>query len=162
MGGFIGMFNGIKRSYILLAIILMEIIEEFGTDVGLRMYQNSIEKQANLIYKELKKDIQPNLDSLDKGIFVYRRFMEEAGAEIIIHKNEENSVTFLVRQCPFYEAFINIGIDCGYFLGSLCTYLIIPAVQAVLECFDACLKLEAMLIRESAEEFCLEKIILTK
>jgi hypothetical protein len=139
----------------------MEIIEEFGTDIGFKMLKKSIERQADINYKEMCKDITPDLSSLDKGVKVYSCFMEEAGAKFNIHKKDENSFTFLVTRCPFYEAFLHVGIDCGYFLGGLCTHITLPAIQSILQRFDSRLKLEPVLIRNSVEELCLERISLT-
>jgi predicted ArsR family transcriptional regulator len=152
------MFNGVRRSYTLLALLLMEVIEELGTDRGLEMLQRATERQADVIHRELSREIEPDLQPLEKGVEAYRRFMEEAGAEVQVQKREGDSATFLVRRCPFYEAFLNIGIDCGYFLGGLCAQITLPAVQAILRRFDPRLTLETSLVRESAEEFCLERV----
>ena len=53
-----------------------------------------------------------------------------------------------------------MGVDCGYFIGGLCTHLTLPAIQATLKRFDPRLKLEPRLVRETAEEFCLERVYL--
>ena len=81
-------------------------------------------------------------------------------AEATVHEKSESSVTFFVRRCPFYEALLDVGVDCGYFLGGLCNNLTLPAIQATLARFDHRLKLEPRLVRESAEEFCLERVYL--
>jgi predicted ArsR family transcriptional regulator len=154
------MFNGVRRSYTLLALLLMEVIEELGTDRGLEMLQRATEGQAEVIHRELSREMEPDLPPLERGVEVYTRFMEEAGAEVKVQNLEGNSATFLVRRCPFYEAFLDIGIDCGYFLGGLCTQITLPAVQATLMRFDPRLTLETTLVRESAEEFCLERVYL--
>ncbi|MCW3978488.1 MAG: hypothetical protein NWF12_01950 [Candidatus Bathyarchaeota archaeon] len=154
------MFEGIRRSYALLTLFLMEVIEELGTDRALEMLQFAVEKQAGIIERELRREIPEELDPLEKGVGVYRAFMEDAGAEVTVHEKSENSVTFLIRRCPFYEALLDVGVDCGYFLGGLCTNLTLPAVQAALARFDPRLKLKPRLVRESAEEFCLERVYL--
>ncbi|UCH56829.1 MAG: L-2-amino-thiazoline-4-carboxylic acid hydrolase [Candidatus Bathyarchaeota archaeon] len=154
------MFEGVRRSYALLILLLMEIIEELGTDRGLEMLQTSVEKQAAIIARELRRKIPENSDLLDTSNLVYRAFMEEAGAELAVHEKTEDSITYRVKRCPFYEAFLDVGIDCGYFLGGLCTHLTLPAIQAALNHFRGGLKLEPLLVRESAEEFCLERISL--
>jgi predicted ArsR family transcriptional regulator len=154
------MFNGVRRSYTLLALLLMEVIEELGTDRALEMLQRATEGQAEVVHRKLGKEMEPDLPPLEKGVEVYRRFMEEAGAEVQVQNLEGNSATFLVRRCPFYEAFLDIGIDCGYFLGGLCTQITLPAVQATLMRFDPRLTLETTLVRESAEEYCLERVYL--
>ena len=154
------MFEGIRRSYTLLTLLLMEIIEELGTDRALEMLQASVEKQAEIIARELKREIPEDADPLQKGMAVYSAFMEDAGAEIIIHERTEDSVTYMVKGCPFYEALLDVGVDCGYFLGGLCIHLTLPAIQATLKRFDPRLRLEPRLVRESAEEFCLERVYL--
>jgi len=154
------MFEGIRRSYTLLTLLLMEIIEELGTDRALEMLQASVEKQAEIIAGELRRKIPEEITPLEKGMAVYSAFMEDAGAEIIIHERTEDSVTYMVKGCPFYEALLDVGVDCGYFLGGLCTNLTLPAIQSTLERFDPRLRVEPRLVRESAEEFCLERVFL--
>jgi predicted ArsR family transcriptional regulator len=154
------MFEGIRRSYALLTLFLMEVIEELGTDRALEMLQLAVEKQASIIERELRRKIPEDVPPLEKGVEVYRAFMEDAGAEVTVHEKNKSSVTFLVRRCPFYEALLDVGVDCGYFLGGLCNNLTLPAIQAVVARFDPRLKLEPMLVRESAEEFCLERVYL--
>jgi hypothetical protein len=154
------MFEGIRRSYTLLTLLLMEIIEELGTDRALEMLQASVEKQAEIIVGELIRKIPEETTPLEKGMAVYSAFMEDAGAEIIVHERTEDSVTYRVKGCPFYEALLNVGVDCGYFLGGLCTHLTLPAIQSTLESFDPRLRVEPRLMRESVEEFCLERVFL--
>jgi len=98
------MFDGIRRSYALLTLFLMEAIEELGSDRALEMLQSAVEKQAGIIERELRRKIPEDLPPLEKGLEVYRAFMEDAGAEVTVHEKSENSVTFLIRRCPFYEA----------------------------------------------------------
>jgi predicted ArsR family transcriptional regulator len=154
------MFEGVRRSYTLLALMLMEVIEGQGTVGGLEMLQRAVEKQAEIIARELRPRIQAGLGPLETGIEVYRRFMEDAGAEVTVHERGESSVTFRVGRCPFFEAFLDVGVDCGYFLGGLCNHITLPAVQATFARFDPRLKLETKLVRQSAEEFCLERVYL--
>ncbi len=156
------MFEGVRRSYALLALMLMEVIEEQGTDGGLEMLQRAAGKQAKIIARELRPRIPVGLGPLKTGMEVYRCFMEDAGAEVAVHDKKEDSVTFRVGRCPFFEAFLDVGVDCGYFLGGLCTHITLPAVQATLTRFDARLRLETKLVRESAEEFCLERVYMDK
>lgn len=143
-----------------MVLLLMEIIEDLGTDCGLGMLQDAVEKQADVIAREFKREIAGDLGPLEVGMEVYRRFMEDAGAEVLIHARADSSITFRIRRCPFYEALLDVGIDCGYFLGGLCSHITLPAIQAILTRFDPRLKLESKLVRESAEEFCLERIYL--
>ena len=154
------MYTGIRRSYTLLVQLLMEIIEELGTDRGIEMLQTSVEKQADIIEKELRDKIPKELPPIKKGITVYMDFMESAGAEVTLREEDDDQATFWVKRCPFYEALLDVGIDCGYFLGGLCTHLTLPAIQATLKRFDPRLKLETKIVRESAEELCLERIYL--
>jgi hypothetical protein len=113
-----------------------------------------------LVARELRRKLPEGLSSIEIGAEVYRRFMEDAGAEINIHKQDENSVTFLINRCPFFEAFLDVGVDCGMFLNGLCTHLTLPSIQATLTEFDPQLRVEPVLTRESAEEFCLERVFL--
>jgi predicted ArsR family transcriptional regulator len=154
------MYTGIRRSYTLLVQLLMEIIEELGTDRGIEMLQTAVERQADIIEKELKDEIPEELPPIKKGIKIYRDFMESAGAEVTLREEDDVQATFWVKRCPFYEALLDVGIDCGYFLGGLCTHLTLPAIQATMERFDPRLKLETKIVRESAEELCLERIYL--
>ena len=154
------MYTGIRRSYTLLVQLLMEVIEELGTDRGIEMLQNAVERQADVIEKELKDAIPPEMPAIKKGVAIYRDFMESAGAEVTLREEDEDEATFWVKRCPFYEALLDVGIDCGYFLGGLCTHLTLPAIQAILTRFDPRLKLETRIVRESAEELCLERVYL--
>lgn len=152
------MFEGIRRSYALLVLLLMEVIEELGTDRGIEMLQKAAEGQAKIIERELRRSMPEGLDPLETGVKVYTEFMESAGAELAVHETGDDHVTFRVKRCPFYEAILDVGVDCGYFLGGLCTNLTLPSIQATLRRFDPRLRLEPKLVRESAEEFCLERV----
>jgi hypothetical protein len=148
------------QSYSLLILFLNEVIEELGTDRGLEMLQVAVDKQAEVIHGELLREMSEDSPPLEIGTAVYRTFMEEAGAEVVVHERDDSSITYRVARCPFYEAFLDVGIDCGYFLGGLCGELTLPAIQALLNKFDRRLRVESRLVRESAEEFCLERITL--
>jgi len=154
------MFSGVRRSYALLILFLNEVIEELGTDRGIEMLQTAVEKQAEVIHGELLRELPEDSSPLEIGDVVYRTFMKEAGAEVVVHNIDDSSITYRVVRCPFYEAFLDVGIDCGYFLGGLCGNLTLPAIQAILSRFDGRLRVESRLVRESAEEFCLERIFL--
>ena len=154
------MFNGVRRSYTLLILFLNEVIEELGTDRGLEMLHAAVEKQAEAIHGEFFRELPKDSPPLEIGDIVYRTFMEEAGAEVVVHERDDSAITYRVARCPFYEAFLDVGVDCGYFLGGLCGYLTLPAIQAILNRFDGRLRVESRLVRESAEEFCLERISL--
>ena len=150
--------GGVRRVYALLFLFLMEAIEELGTDRGLEMLQKAIEKHADIVTRELRRSLPKGLTPLDAGLQVYRLFMGDAGADVEVHSKDEASVTFMVRRCPFYEALLDVGVDCGYFLGGLCKNLILPAIQATLNRFDPRLGVETVIVRQSAEDFCLERI----
>ena len=152
--------SGVRRGYALLFLFLMEVVEELGTDHGLEMLHRAIEKQADIVAREFRRSLQVGLAPLDIGLQVYGRFMGEAGAEVEVHCRDEASVTVRVRRCPFYEALLDVGVDCGYFLGGLCNNLILPAIQETIRLFDPRLGVEAKIVRQSAEEFCLERIYL--
>ena len=154
------MFEGVKRSYVLLVLLLMEVIQELGTDRGIEMLQSAAEKQAVVIARSLEGKVVDGMSPIQKGVEIYMDFMEKAGAEVTLRDEDEGMATFWVKRCPFHEALLEVGIDCGYFLGGLCTHLTLPAIQATLERFDPRLKLETVIVRESAEELCLEKVYL--
>jgi predicted ArsR family transcriptional regulator len=155
------MFDGVRRAYDLQIIYVMKAIEELGTDKALELLEESAKQQGVIIAREMRKKLPKDLSNLEIGAEVYRRFMEDAGTEIKIHKQDERSVTFLIEHCPFFEAFLDVGVDCGIFLNGLCTYLTLPSIQATLNEFDKNLRVEPVLTRESAEEICLERVFLT-
>jgi predicted ArsR family transcriptional regulator len=156
------MFDGVRRAYDLQIIYVMRAIEELGTDKALELLEESAKQQGVTIAREMRKKLPKDLSNLEIGAEVYRRFMEDAGTAIKIHKQDERSVTFLIERCPFFEAFLDVGVDCGMFLNGLCTYLTLPSIQATLNEFDKNLRVEPVLTRESAEEFCLERVFLTE
>jgi hypothetical protein len=155
------MFDGVRRGYALAFLLLMEVIEELGSDRGLGMLQDAVERQADIVARELRRKVPVGLDQLDLGAWVYERFMGDAGAEVAVHRRDESSVVFRVARCPFYEALFDVGVDCGYLQGGLCANLIHPAIQAILGRFDPRLRLESEVTRQAAEEFCLERIYVT-
>lgn len=152
--------RGVRQAYTLLFLLLMEAIDQLGTDQALEMLQRAVEKQADIIVRELRQKIPVGLSPLDLGLAIYRRFMGDIGAEVEVYTRDATSATVVVRRCPFYEAFLDVGVDCGYFLGGLCTKLTLPAIGASLRRFDPRLRLEAGTIRQSAEDICLERIYL--
>ncbi len=151
--------EGVRRGYTLLVLYIIEVIKELGTQPSLDKLMEAADKQGVLIAKEMRKQIPVGLSPLDTGAEVYMRFMREAGADVSIHKKDEKSVTFVVRRCPFHEAFLEVGVDCGIFLKGLCSNLTLPAIQATLREFDTRLTVENVVARQSAEEVCLERVI---
>lgn len=154
------MFDGVRRAYDLQILYVMKVIEQLGTDKALDLLEEACQRQGVLVARELRRKLPEGLSSIEIGAEVYRRFMEDAGAEINIHKQDEKSVTFLINRCPFFEAFLDVGVDCGMFLNGLCTHLTLPSIQATLTEFNPRLRVEPVLTRESAEEFCLERVFL--
>lgn len=154
------MFDGVRRSYDLLILYVMKVIEQLGTNEALELLEDASKRQGVITAREMKRKLPDGLSNLDTGAEVYRRFMMDAGAEIKIHKRDETSVTFIIERCPFFEAFLDVGVDCGMFLNGLCSNLTLPSIQATLNEFDPDLRVETVLTRESAEEFCLERVYL--
>lgn len=156
------MFDGVRRAYDLQILYVMKVIEQLGTDKAIELLEEASKRQGVIIAREMRRKLPKDLSSIQIGAEVYRRFMEDAGAEIKVHKSDEKSVTFLIGKCPFFEAFLDVGVDCGMFLNGLCTYLTLPSIQATLKEFDDKLRVEPVLTREVAEDFCLERVFQAK
>ena len=156
------MFDGVRRAYMLQILYVMQVIEELDTDKALEFLEKASERQGVLIAREMKRTLPEGLSRVEIGAEVYRRFMTDAGAEISVHKQDETSITFVINKCPFFEAFLDVGVDCGMFLNGLCTHLTLPSIQATLNQFDQKLKVEAVLTREAAEDLCLERVFLSE
>jgi hypothetical protein len=154
------MFTGVKRAYVLLILYIMRVIERYGTDTALELLEEASERQGSIIADKMKHELQEEKNPLKIGAEVYSRFLKEAGAEIVEYKHDEKSFTFIVKKCPFYEALLDVGVDCGVFLNGLCSNLTLPSIQNCLKSFNLNLKVETVLTRESAEEICLERIFL--
>lgn len=154
------MFDGVRRGYLLLAFYMMEVINELGTEPSLAMLERAADKQAEVIAGELRKTIPKDLTPLKIGEYIYMDFMKKTGAEVAVHSKDEKSVTFRIFRCPFYECFLDAGINCGQFLNGICSNMTLPSIQATINRFDPRLKLETLVVRESAEEICLERIVL--
>ena len=150
--------EGVRRGYTLLTLYIIEVIKDLGTQPSLNKLMEAAEKQGPLIAKEIKRQMTVGLTPLETGTEVYMRFMRDAGADVAIHKRDDRSVTFVVRRCPFHEAFLEVGVDCDIFLKGLCSHLTLPAIQATLKEFDTRLGVENVIARQSAEEVCLERV----
>jgi len=155
------MLDGTRRAYTLLIFYIIQNINRVGTDPAIELLQEAAERQGIVIAREMRRIISKNLPPLEQGAEIYRRFMEDAGAEVEVHKKDENSITFRVAECPFYEAFLDVGVDCGYFLNGLCSKLTLPSIQSTLNQFNPNLRVETIVTREVAEELCLERVIIT-
>jgi predicted ArsR family transcriptional regulator len=153
---------GVRRGYTLLTLYIIEVIKDLGTQPSLDKLMEAAAKQGIIIAAEMKKQLPSGLTTLETGVEVYRRFMADAGAEVAIHKRDTESVTFVVNRCPFHEAFLEVGVDCGIFLKGLCSSLTLPAIQATLNQFDTRLRVENVVARASAEEMCLERVYLAE
>ena len=153
---------GVRRGYTLLTLYIIEVIKDLGTQPSLDKLMEAAAKQGIIIAAEMKKQLPSGLTTLETGAEVYRRFMADAGAEVTIHKRDPESVTFVVNMCPFHEAFLEVGVDCGIFLKGLCSSLTLPAIQATLNQFDTRLRVENVVARASAEEMCLERVYLAE
>ncbi len=150
--------EGVRRGYTLLTLYIIEVIKDLGTQPSLDKLMEAAEKQGPLIAKEMRRQMTVGLTPLETGTEVYMRFMRDAGADVVIHKRDDRSVTFVVRRCPFHEAFLEVGVDCDIFLKGLCSHLTLPAIQATLKEFDTRLGVENVIARQSAEEVCLERV----
>jgi len=156
------MSAGVRRGYALLVLYIIEVIKQLGTQPSLELLMEAARNQGRVIAREMRPAIRTGLTPLEMGAEVYRRFMGDAGAEVSVHKSDAESVTFIVHRCPFHRAFLDVGVDCGIFLKGLCSNLTLPAIQATMEEFDPRLRVENVLARESAEEFCLERVYLAE
>lgn len=150
--------EGVRRGYTLLMLYIIEVIKDLGTQPSLDKLMEAAEKQGPLIAKEMRRQMTVGLTPMEMGTEVYMRFMRDAGADVAIHKRDDRSVTFVVRRCPFHEAFLEVGVDCDIFLKGLCSNLTLPAIQATLKEFDTRLGVENVIARQSAEEVCLERV----
>lgn len=154
------MLDGVRRAYALQALYMMAVIERLGTDEALKMLEEAAERQGAIVAREMRRAMPKSLSPLDAGAWAYRRFMEDAGAEVEEHARDAAGVTFAVRRCPFYEALLDAGVDCGVFLNGLCRNLTLPSIGSTLRHLDPRLRVEPTLTRESAEELCLERVVL--
>lgn len=136
----------------------MKIIEEIGSEKGLQLFHEAVERQAETIEKEIKKRIPKNLSTLDAGVEAYIVFMRDTGAEVQISEKGEDHAEFAVRRCPFYEALLDVDVRCNQLQGGVCMNLAIPAIESILKRVDSRFKVEPKLIRKSSEDICLEEI----
>jgi len=139
----------------------MEVIEQLGTDKALELLLKAAEKQAEVIERELAGQIKAT-DPLEKGLEVYSRFMEDLGAKVSVKARSPDNISVSVDRCPIYEAFLDIGLDCGFWMQGLCTNIVLPSIEAALKRFDPKLRLTLGKHRTSAEDPCLLKISLDR
>lgn len=155
------MFDGVRRAYALQVLYLMKVVERLGSDEALGILEEAAERQGAIVAREMRRVMPTGLSPLDAGAEAYRRFMADAGAEVTEHTRDGSGVTFTVRRCPFYEAFLDVGVDCGVFLNGICRNMTLPSIQNTLRHIDGRLRVEPVLTRESAEELCLERVTLS-
>jgi hypothetical protein len=154
------MFDGVRRAYDLQILYVMEVVELLGTDKAIELLEKASKRQGMIVAREMRRKFPDHLSSIEIGSEVYKSFMQDAGTEITVYEQNENSVTFLINRCPFFEAFLDVGVDCGMFLNGLCKHLTLPSIQATLNEFNSKLRVEPVLTRETVEEFCLERVFL--
>lgn len=152
------MTTNYRYGYTLLALYLIEAIKKFGSQEALTMLDSASEQQGVMLAEEYKKILPKTLSTLEMGAEAYKLFMMETGADIVLQKKSDDSFTFRIQKCPFHEVYLEVGIDCGYFLNGLCSNLILPSIRSTLKHLNTNLRIEPVLTRETAEDFCLIKI----
>lgn len=136
----------------------MEIIEKLGTDRALDLLLKAVERQAEIVERELTRSVEEIVDPLGKGLEVYSRFMGDLGAQVKVQTGGEEENVVRVGWCPIYEAFLDIGLECGFWMEGLCTHIVLPSIEEILRRFDPRLKLMLDRYRASAEEPCLVRL----
>ena len=86
------MFEGIRRSYTLLTLLLMEIIEELGTDRALEMLQDSVEKQGITgMIRRRAKDLGPGFLLESQGVVhvasAVSRWADDPGEDVHLYED---------------------------------------------------------------------------
>ncbi len=152
-----GQRDGIRRAYTTLFLMMMELVEELGSDRALEILRRTSEREARILEKELEgRPTIPN--PLERGLEAYRIYMEGLGAEVETHLLGKASITLRVERCPLYEAMLSVGVDCGHLQGGICKNLVLPTMQEILKRIEPKLRIRTRLTRQSIEEFCLEEI----
>lgn len=153
-----GRASGVRRVYALCFLFLMEIIEKLGTDRALDLLLKAVERQAEIVERELSRSVGGIIDPLGKGLEVYSRFMEDLGAQVKVQNRGEGESMVRVGWCPIYEAFLDIGLECGFWMEGLCTHIVLPSMEEILKRFDPRLRLVLERYRASVEEHCLVRL----
>jgi hypothetical protein len=154
------MSDGVRRGYALLAFYAFEVVGEVGSDKAIQLLMQAAERQGPVLAREMKRIMPSGLAPHDAGAWVYRRFMSDAGAEVEEYRRDGESVTFRILRCPFYEAFLDTGVDCGDLLNGLCVNYTMPVLQAALKRINPALRVEPVLTRKTTEELCLERVFI--
>jgi hypothetical protein len=100
------------------------------------------------------------LSPLEVAEKVYCKFMKDVGAEVHSYERGNDSSSFIIYDCPFFDAFLDVGINCGIFLEGLCSNLTLPTVQTALSNYGINVRVEATRCKNSSEDFCIEKVSL--
>ncbi len=151
---------GVRRSLSLLFLYIMNVIEEIGTDSSIKLLIKAAEEHGNIFAGEFKKEYSSDLPSLEIAEKVYCKYMEDVGADVHSYEKNSDSASFIIYDCPFFDAFLDVGIKCGIFLEGLCSNLTLPTVQTSLSNFGINVRVEATRCKNSSEDFCIEKVSL--
>jgi len=139
----------------------MEIIEHIGTSKALELLSEAAEKHAAVLETEFKSAHE--LDApLQKGVYVYRTFMRDLGTETEIVGKSAGSVDIRAHECPIYGAYLDIGLECAFWMKGLCTNIVLPSIESALRRFDDRLALALQSHRSSAEECCIVRVRLNE
>lgn len=149
---------GARQAYLLLVLYLMEAVEELGSKRAFELLEEAAREQGRLLAPRLLEGLAGG--PLERGAEAYRRFMEGAGAQVKLVRKEEGEAVFAVQGCPFFQVFLDVGVDCGIFREGLCTHFALPSVERVLASVDPRLGVEAQSTKEAAEDICLERVFL--
>jgi len=151
------MATGPRRIYTLSFLFLMEVIQRLGTDKALGLLTEAAKKHAEILEKEF--GAAHGLGTpLEKGAYVYRAFMKDLGTETQVVRESIDGVDVRSRSCPIYGAFLDIGVECDFWMKGLCTNIVLPSIEAALKRFDERLTLTLLKHRSSAEDECVVTI----
>jgi len=154
------MSAGVRRSLSLLFLYIMNVIEEIGTDSSIELLIKAAKEQGNIFAREFRKEYSSDLSPLEVAEKVYCKFMKDVGAEVHSYERGNDSSSFIIYDCPFFDAFLDVGINCGIFLEGLCSNLTLPTVQTALSNYGINVRVEATRCKNSSEDFCIEKVSL--
>ncbi len=154
------MSAGVRRSLSLFFLYIMNVIEEVGTDSSIKLLIKAAEEHGKIFAREFRKEYSSDLPPLEVAEKVYSKYMEDVGAEVHSYEKDSDSASFIIYDCPFFDAFLDVGINCGIFLEGLCSNLTLPTVQTALSNYGIDVRVEATRCKDSSEDFCIEKVSL--
>ena len=154
------MTAGVRRSLSLLILYIMNVIEEIGTDSSIELLIKAAEEQGKIFAIEFRKEYSSDLSPIVIAEKVYCKFMKDFGADVHSYEKSDDSASFIIYDCPFFDAFLDVGINCGIFLEGLCSNLTLPIVQTAISNYGINVKLETTRCKSSSEDFCVEKVSL--